>query len=155
MGYSGHTLPHMMLFKPCRELLTGILEASVTVKQWMCIRLNSHRFIKRIHNKRIIVVVTDLIGHDPAVIEIQNGAQVYLVDLDTNVILELRHIRQPLRVWCICMEVTIQIVSGDVCRIIAVSGAALRLPFDRGLDVFFTADPQDTLIIHSNTMFFF
>ena len=35
------------------------------------------------------------------------------------------------------MEVTIQIVPGDMCRIIAASGAALRLPLDRGLNAFF------------------
>ena len=52
------------------------------------------------------------------------------------------------------MEVTVQIVHGDMCRIITAPGAALRLPFDRGLDVFFTADPQDTLVIHNDTMLF-
>ena len=52
------------------------------------------------------------------------------------------------------MEIPVQIVPCDMCRIIAASGAALRLPFDRGLDVFFTADPQDTLIIHCDAMFF-
>ena len=50
------------------------------------------------------------------------------------------------------MEIPVQVVSGDVCRIIAASGTALRLPLDRRLDAFFAADPQDTLIIHSDTM---
>ena len=118
----------------------------------MCIRLNSHSFIKRIHNQRIVIVVTNLIGHNPTIIEIQNGAQVYLMDFDADVILELCYIGQPLLIRCICMEVTIQIVPGDVCRIIATSGAALRFPLDRGLDVLLTADPQDTLIVHSDTM---
>ena len=52
------------------------------------------------------------------------------------------------------MEVTVQIVPGDMSGIITASGAALRLPLDRRLDAFFTADPQDPLIIHCDAMLF-
>ena len=68
--------------------------------------------------------------HDPPVIKIQDGTQVYLVNLDADVILEFRYIGKPFLVRRIGMKVPVQIVPGDVCGIITVSGAAFRLPLD-------------------------
>ena len=52
------------------------------------------------------------------------------------------------------MEIPVQIVPCDMCRIIAVPGAALRSPLDRRLNVFFPTDPQDSFIINSDAMLF-
>ena len=63
-------------------------------------------------------MAADLKGDDPTVIQIQNGTQVYFMDLGAGVILELCHIRQPFLVRSVRMEVPVQVVSGDMCRII-------------------------------------
>ena len=52
------------------------------------------------------------------------------------------------------MEIPVQVVPCDVCRISTASGAALWLPFDRGLDVFFPADPQDPFVVDIDAMLF-
>ena len=52
------------------------------------------------------------------------------------------------------MEVTIQIVPGDVCGIITAPGTALGLPFDRGLDTLYTADPVDSLVVDHDPVLF-
>ena len=124
------------------------------MEQWMCIWFNSNGFIESVHDKRIVIVITDFKGNDPPVIKIQNGAQVYLMDLDADVILELCHIGQPLLIRCICMKVTIQIVPGDVRRIVTAFGAAFRLPLDYRLDSFLAADSQNPLVIHCDAMLF-
>ena len=97
----------------------------------MGIRFAGHRFIKSIHDKWIVVVVSDLKCHDPPVIQVEDSAQVDLVDFHTDIVLELRHVRQPFLVRRIGMKVPVQIVLCDMCRIIAASCAALRLPLDR------------------------
>ena len=46
------------------------------MEQRMRVRLKSHSLVKRVHDKRIVIVIADLVSYDPAVIKIQDGAQV-------------------------------------------------------------------------------
>ncbi len=154
MSYPGHALLHMVFLEPDTKLFARVLETSITMKQRMGIWLKCNCFIKSVHDQRIIVMIANLIRHDPMVIEIQNSTQVDLVDLYADIVLKFSYIRQPLFVRKVGMEVPVQIVLCDMCRIIAVPGAALRFPLDRRLNVFFPADPQDSFIIYSDAMFF-
>ena len=149
---SGHTLLHMVFLQPRTELLARILETSVTVEQRPGVRFKCHSCIKGVHNQRIVIVVSDLVSYNPAVIKIQNGAQVYLVNFDADVILELCHIGKPFLVRCVSMKIPVQIVLCDMCRIIAVPSATLRLPLNRRLDMLFSADSKDPLIIDIDIM---
>ena len=154
MSYPGHALLHVVFLESDTKLFARVLETSITVKQRMGIWLKCNCFIKSVHDQRIIVMIADLSRHAPAVIEIQNSTQIDLVDLYAAVILEFGHIRQPLFVRSVGMKVPVQIVPCDMCRIIAVPGAALRSPLDRRLNVFFPTDPQDSFIINSDAMLF-
>ena len=154
MSYPGHALLHMVFLEPDTKLFARVLETSITMKQRMGIWLKCNCFIKSVHDQRIIVMIANLIRHDPMVIEIQNSTQVDLVDLYADIVLKFSYIRQPLFVRKVGMEVPVQIVLCDMCRIIAVPGAALGFPLDRRLNVFFPADPQDSFIINSDAMFF-
>jgi len=52
------------------------------------------------------------------------------------------------------MKVPVQVISGDMSRIIAASGTALWLPIDCGLYPLFATDPKDSLIININIVMF-
>ena len=108
------------------------------MKQWLSARLKSYSSIKGIHNQRIVIVVSDYVGHNSSVKKIQNGTQVYLVNFYADIILEFRHIGKPLLVRGIRMKIPVQVILGDMCRIITVSGTVLWFPFDRRLDMFLT-----------------
>ena len=84
----------------------------------MRVRLQPNGFIKSVHNEWVIIMIADLKRYDPTVIQIQNGTQIDLMDIGANIILELCHIRQPFLVRSVRMEVPVQVVSGDMCRII-------------------------------------
>ena len=146
----GHALFHVVFLYLRAELPARILESPVTMKQWMSIRLQRYRGIKSVHDQRIVIAVSDHVGYNPAVIEIQDGTQVYLVNFDPNVILKFCHIGEPFFVWCVSMKIPVKIVPCDVCRIIAAFGTTFRFPFDRGLDMFLSADPQNPFIIDIN-----
>ena len=89
------------------------------MEQGMCVRLQAYSFIKGIHHKWIIIVITDLKGHDPPVVQIQYGAQIDFMNLEADIILEFCYIGQPFLIWHIRMKVAVQIISGDMCRILS------------------------------------
>ena len=103
----------------------------------MSIRLKGHSLIKSVHDKRIVIVTADLVSYDPAVIKIQDGAQIYLMDFCADVILELSYISQPFLIRSIRVEIPVKVILRDVRRIITAFCAAPRFPFDRRLDLFF------------------
>ena len=61
------------------------------MEQRMRVRLKGHSLVKSVHDKRIVIVIADLVSYDPAVIKIQDGAQIYLMDFCADVILELSY----------------------------------------------------------------
>ena len=96
-------------------------------------------------------MVTDLESYNPAIIQVQDCDQVYLMDFNAYV-LKLRYISQPLFIRSFCMEISVQIVLCDVIWISVSSCAALRFPFDSGLNPFCSADTQDSFVIHINVV---
>ena len=62
--------------------------------------------------------------------------------------LKLRHICQPLLIGHTCMELTVQPVFRDVLRISGLSGAAVVLVLNGGLDIQTAADTKYTLFIY-------
>ena len=83
----------------------GVLEPSVAMEQGMGIRINFNSLIKGLINERIIVALTEYIGHDPPVVEIKDGAQVYLVYC--NPPHTTCHIGQPFLIWLVHMELAV------------------------------------------------
>ena len=150
VGNSGHALLHVVFLQLRAELSARILESPVTMKQWMSARFQLHSSIKGVQDQRIVIVIPNYVGYDPAVIKIQNSTQIYFVNFDPDVILELCHIGEPFFVWCVSMKIPVKIVPCDVCRIIAAFSTVLRFPFDCRLDVFLSADSQDPFIIDTN-----
>ena len=98
------------------------------MEQGMRIRLQMNSFVEGIHHQRIIIMVADLKGNDPAVIQIQNGTQIYFMDLDADLILKLCHIGQPFFIWRNRMKVPVQVIPGDMYRIVRCSCTTLWLP---------------------------
>ena len=98
------------------------------MKQGVRLWFQTDSFIKGTHNQQVIVTIADLKGNDPAVIKIQNGTQVYFMDLGADIILELCHIGQPFIIWRVCMKVPVQVISGDMFGIIRCSCTTLWVP---------------------------
>ena len=107
------------------------------MEQRMRVWLKGHSLVKSVHDKRIVIVIADLVSYDPAVIKIQDGAQVYLMNICADVILELSYISQPFLIRSIRVEIPVKVILRDVRRIITAFCAALRFPFDCRLDMFF------------------
>ncbi len=62
MCHTGHTLCHSSMNKLLVKHPIGVLKASVTVEQGMCIRIGLHRLVKGFENQWIIVVLTEYIS---------------------------------------------------------------------------------------------
>ena len=54
--------------------------------------VGGNSFVKGLKNQGVAVGITDDERHDSPVVEIQNGAEIELVLLGSNVILELCHV---------------------------------------------------------------
>ena len=100
------------------EWAACILESSVAVAQWMRIRFSSNRCPKSIEHKRIVVGVPDHIADNSPVIQIQDGTEIYLLCLNTYVVLKFSNIGQPFLVGLVCLEFSVQQV---VCQVICLA----------------------------------
>ena len=65
----------------------------------MGIRVFLNSFIKGFVNKRIIIVLTEHIGHDTPVTEIQNGTQIEFMYLNALIPFKFCHIGKPFLIW--------------------------------------------------------
>ena len=64
----------------------GILVTPVAVKQRLSVRIVSNSFVKGVKYQRIVIAITNNKGYDPSIIQIQNSAQIDLVNLDPLII---------------------------------------------------------------------
>ena len=84
----------------------------------MCVRVGLNSPVKGFEYERIIVALTQRIGHDAPVTEIQNSAQVELMNLHTLRPFELCHISKPLLIGIVSVKLAAQQVFGKILRIL-------------------------------------
>lgn len=108
MGYTGHALCHPGLFEFAVERSACVLEASIAVEQRMGIRVGFNSLVKGLVDKGIIIALTQHIGHNAPVTEVQNGTQVEFMYLNALVPFELRHIRKPFLIRFLRVELAVQ-----------------------------------------------
>ena len=125
MRHAGHTLRHPSLHKLVVEGTVGVLEPSVAVEQRMRVRIGLHSLVEGFENQWVIVVFAEYVGHDAPVTEIQNGAQVELVDLASLIPLEFCHISEPFFIWCFGSELPIKYVFSYILRVCSLSCASV------------------------------
>ena len=148
LGDPGHALDHAGLGQHTVERAVRVLETSVAVAQWMCIRFSNNRCLKSIKYQRIVIGVPDHIADNPSVIQIQDNAEIDFLDLNANVVLEFSNISQPFLVGLVCLEFPVQQIICQIIRISTLPGSAVVAVLNRGLNPAAPADPKHPLVIH-------
>jgi hypothetical protein len=92
-------------------------------------------------------MVTDLESHDSAVIQVEDSAQIDLVDIYTSVVFKLGYVRQPLLVRRLSVKFSVQVVFSDVVWITGILGAALRSILYTRMNLQFSVDIQDSFVV--------
>ena len=146
--HSGHTLLHLCLLQLIVKRPVCILESSVAVEQWMCVRIGFNGRIQSVKYQRIIVAVTDDIRNDSAVIQIEDCAEVQFVHRGAFVPLELCYIGQPLLVGRTCVKLPVQPILRYVLRIGGLPRTAVILVLNGGLNIQTAANTKHSLLIH-------
>lgn len=147
---SGHTLGHACITELGIKSAVCILEASVAMEQRVCVRICRDCCIECIKHQRIIIMVSDDMRNNSPVTQVENSAQIDLVHILPNVILELCYIGQPLRVGTFCMKLPVQQILCYMLRIRSLSGTSVVFVLNCGFDIPLTADSQYTFLVYSN-----
>ena len=152
VGHTGHTLRHSGLYKFVLEGTVGILKSSVAVKQRMYVRIGLNRLVKGFKNQRIVVALTEHIGHNTPVTEIQDGAQIEFVNFGSLIPLEFSYIGKPLLIGLCGIKLPVQKVLSKILRIFSLPGAAKVVVLDRGADIHGPADTKHSLVVDMDTV---
>ena len=147
MRHAGHTLRHTRLHELVVKYAVGILKSPVTVEQRMRVRIGLHSLVKGLENQWIVVALTEYVGHDAPVAEIQNGAQIELVDRVSLIPLELCHVGKPLLVGFCGIKLPVQKILGKILWILRLPSAATIAVLDRGADISDPADAEHSLVV--------
>jgi len=115
----------------------------------MCIWIRCDSNIKCIKDKSIVITISDDIGNNTAVIEIENSTQIKPVNGRTDIILEFCYIRNPFFIWLTCLELTTQMVLCGVLGRTSSDRTVISVLNGR-FDIQRTADPQDAPIAYSH-----
>lgn len=134
------------------ENSAGVLKASVTMEQGMGIRVSFNGLIEGLVNKWIIVSFAENIGHNTPVIQVQDGAQIELMDRKAFIPFEFCHIGKPFLVCLYSIKLTIQKVFRNMLRVFGLPGAAMVIVFHSGPYISGPADTQHPLVIDVDTM---
>lgn len=118
----------------------------------MCIGVCLHRTVKGLENQRIVIPFADHVGHNAAVVEVQNCAEIDLVNLNAFIPLEFCYVGKPLLIRLVRMKVSIKQILSHKLRILCLSGAAVVAVLDGGLDTLCTANPENALVVHMNVV---
>ena len=124
MRHTGHTLCHPGLLELVMKGSVGVLGPSVAMQQGMGTWISFNGLIQGLINERVIVALTEHIGHDPPVIEIKDGAQVYLVYCNSLIPFEHGYIGQPFLVGPFCMELAGQKVLRNILGVLGPPSAS-------------------------------
>ena len=147
MRHAGHTLRHPRLHKLVVEGTVGVLKPSVAVEQRMRVRIGLHSLVEGFENQWVIVVFTEHVGHNAPVTELQNGAQIELVDFVSLVPLEFCHIGKPLLIWLFGIKLSVQKILSKILRIFCVPGAATVVIFHGRAYISGPADAEHPLVV--------
>ena len=96
----------------------------------MGVRGFCHSLFKGLKNQCVIVPVTNDEGHDTSVKEIQYRAEIKFVDLKANIVLEFRHISQPLCIRPIRIELPLQNILCQILRLRSLPCIAMAAVLD-------------------------
>ena len=110
---------------------------------WCCYNC---RF-QSIENKRIIIKIPDNEADNSSVVQIENRAEIYFLCFKPNKVSELSYVGQPLLIWLIGTEISIQQVFSHIRRIRAWPGTAVICILDCRFYLACSADPKRPLVI--------
>ena len=113
----------------------------------MSIRVVLHCVLKGLKHQRIVVAVTNHVTDDSAVIEVQNGAKIYLVYLNALIPFEFRYVGKPLFIRFIRIELSVEQILGYVLWALCLPRAAVAAVLDGRLNAFGAADTQNAFVI--------
>lgn len=95
----------------------------------MRIRVVLHRVLKGLKHQQIVVAVTNHVTDDSAVIEVQNGAQIYLVYLNALIPFEFRYVGKPFFIRLIRIELSVEQILGYVLWTLCLPRADVALSY--------------------------
>lgn len=147
MRYAGHTLRHSRLHELIVEGAVGVLESSVTMEQGMRVRIGFHSLIKGLENQRIVIALTEYIGHDAPIAKVEDGAQIEFLYLHTLKPLEFGHIGEPLLIGLCGIKLPVQKIFGKILWVLRPPRAAMIVVLDRGTDISGPADTEHPLVV--------
>lgn len=114
LGNSGHTLSHSSFNQFLMKGPVCILQSSVTMTQGMGIGLRQDCCIKGIEYQFIAIRISNPVGHNPTVIQIQDSTQIYFVFFSILIVLEFGYIGEPFLIWRICRKFSIQYIFSNI-----------------------------------------
>ena len=117
------------------ERSVGILKPSIAMEERMRTRIQLYRFIKSIKDQRIIISVADDIGNNTSVIQIQDRAEIHLLDfqffdLRADIVLKLCYVGQPFLVRLVGMKIAVQKIFCNILWIWGLSCTAIITVLD-------------------------
>ena len=152
MGHTGHTLSHSSLYEFVVEGSACVLKASIAVEQRVGIWVRLNRFVQGFVNEWIIIALTQHIGHDAPVTEIQNGAQIEFMYFHALIPFKLCHIGKPFLIRLLRIELAVQQVFSKILRVLCPPCAATVIVLHSRSYIFGPADAQHSLVIDIDTM---
>ena len=81
-SHPGHTLLHSLFVQLGLKLLARILEATVTMEQWVRIRILFHGQIEGLKYQLVIVTLTNCKRNNVSTFQIKNCAEIWRILLD-------------------------------------------------------------------------
>lgn len=145
--YTGHALRHPCLLELAVKGSAGVLEPSVTMEQGVSVRIGLNSLVKGFIDKRVVVALTEHIGHDTPVAKVKDGTQIELVYGRALVPFELGHVGQPFLIGLVCIKLAVQNILCNVLGILGPPGTTVAGILDGGFDVPGPTDTQHTLIV--------
>ena len=105
---AGHGLLHTLIRELELERFTGILEPPVTVEQRVCFRIFANCLLKCVKHQLVVIASAYDVGDNRPVIEIEDGAQIELLNDRSFVPFEFCHVRCPLLVRSFCQKIPVK-----------------------------------------------
>ena len=129
----------------------GVLEGTVTVKQWGCVWIGLQSSFECVEYNRVVVAVTNNIRNDTSVIQVEDCTQIDFVDFNTFIPFELCNIGKPFHIWLWCMKITLEYIFSHILQIGSVTGTAVVAVLNGRLDLLCLADSQNALVVYIHT----